>query len=159
MGILTKVSVVAGLVAAAASPAAAQATHAPAHAAPAAGSSSLTTGVTGDVRCLLTMGALASNKANAQAATLGVYFFEGRITARAPTIDLTAALKTEAARMTQADLQSEARRCGSLIQQAMQSLQTAQANFQAPVTTPGAAPAAAGGATPAPKAAPAPNPK
>src|SRR5579862_2834051 len=127
MGILTKVSVIAGLVAAAASPAAAQATHAPAHAAAAA--ASLTTGVTGDVRCLLTMGALASNKANAQAATLGVYFFEGRITARAPNLDLTAALKTEAARMTQTDLQSEARRCGSLIQQAMQSLQTAQANF------------------------------
>jgi len=162
MGILTKVSVIAGLVAAAASPAAAQATHAPAHAAAAAGSASLTTGVTGDVRCLLTMGALASNKANAQAATLGVYFFEGRITARAPNLDLTAALKTEAARMTQTDLQSEARRCGSLIQQAMQSLQTAQANFQSPVTVPGAGPAGAGAASsapPAPKAAPAPNPK
>jgi hypothetical protein len=149
MGILTKMSVIAALMAAT-SPAAAEATHAPAHA---AGSASPTTGVTGDVRCLLTMGALASNKANQQAATLGVYFFEGRITARAPNLDLTTALKTEAARMTQADLQSEAKRCGSLIQQAMQSLQTAQANFQAPVSAPGAPPAA----TAAPKAAPAPK--
>jgi hypothetical protein len=130
----------------AASPAAAAAQKAPAPGA-AAG---LTTGVTGDVRCLLTMGALASNKANQQAATLGVYFFEGRISARAPSLDLTAALKTEVARMGPADLQSEAQRCGSLVRQAAQSLQAAQASFAGPPPTPGAAP---------PAAAPAPTPK
>jgi hypothetical protein len=118
--------------------------------------------VTGDVRCLLTMGALASNQANQQAATLGVYFFEGRITARAPTLDLTSALKTEVARMGPADLQSEAQRCGSLMRQAAQSLQAAQASFSGPVSTPGAAPPgatppAARPATPAP--APTPTPK
>ncbi|HEY2753462.1 hypothetical protein [Phenylobacterium sp.] len=153
MGILTKLSVMAAVMGAA-SPAAAQAAHAPAHPTPApaaAGSAALTTGVTGDVRCLLTMGMVASNKANAQAGTLGVYFFEGRLTARAPNLDLTAALKTEAARMTPADLQSELRRCGSLIQQAMQSLQTAQANFQGPVSSPPGAPPAAPPAAPAPK--------
>jgi hypothetical protein len=124
---------------AAASPAAAQKPAAATAAAP-------TTGVTGDVRCLLTMGALASNKANQQAATLGVYFFEGRITARSPGLDLTAALKTEAARMGPPELQSEAKRCAALVQQAAQALQAAQANFSGPVT-PGAAPAP----TPIPK--------
>lgn len=110
----------------------------------------LTTGVTGDVRCLLTMGALASNKANQQAATLGVYFFEGRITARAPTLDLSAALKTEVARMGPADLQSEAQRCGALVRQAAMSLQAAQASISGPVTPPGAAPATPAPATPTP---------
>jgi hypothetical protein len=118
------------------------------------GASGLTTGVTGDVRCLLTMGALASNKANQQAATLGVYFFEGRITARAPSLDLTAALKTEVARMGPAELQSEAQRCGALVRHAAQSLQAAQASMSGPVSPPGAAPAAPAApapATPTPK--------
>ncbi|WP_372781584.1 hypothetical protein [Phenylobacterium sp.] len=124
---------------AAASPAIAQ--KAPARA-PAAGGG-LTTGVTGDVRCLLTMGALASNKANQQAATLGVYFFEGRISARAPGMDLTSALKTEVARMGPADLQAEAKRCAALVQQAASSLQSAQASFSGPVNTPPPTPTSA----------------
>jgi hypothetical protein len=105
-----------------------------------------TSGVTGDVRCLLTMAALASNKANQQPATLGVYFFEGRISARAPGLDLPAALKAEAARLGAADLQMEAKRCAALVQQASQSLQAAQATFSGPVTPPAPAP----GPTPAP---------
>jgi hypothetical protein len=131
---------------AAASPAAAQRAPArpPAAAAPA-------TGVTGDVRCLLTMGALASNKANQQAATLGVYFFEGRISARSPGLDLTSALKTEAGRMGPPELQAEAKRCAAIVQQAAQALQSAQASFGGPAAAPGAAP------TPAP-AAPTPTP-
>ena len=134
---------------AAASPAAAQRApaHPPAAAAPA-------TGVTGDVRCLLTMGALASNKAKQQAATLGVYFFEGRISARSPGLDLTSALKTEAARMGPAELQSEAKRCAALVQQAAQALQSAQAGFAGPVTAPSPAPA-----SPAPTPTPTPIPK
>jgi hypothetical protein len=155
MGILTKLSVMAAVLGAA-SPAAAQAAHAPApvHPTPApaaAGSAALTTGVTGDVRCLLTMEAYASNKANAQAGAVGVIFFEGRLTARAPNLDLTAALKTEAARMTPTDFQSELRRCGALVQQAMQSLQTAQANLQGPAPSPPAAAPAAPPVAPAPK--------
>ena len=138
---------------AAATPAAAQ--RAPARPA-AAAAAAPTTGVTGDVRCLLTMGALASNKANQQAATLGVYFFEGRISARSPGLDLTAALKTEAARMGPPELQAEAKRCAALVQQAAQALQSAQANFSGPVAAPGAAPAAAP-ASPAPT--PTPTPK
>jgi hypothetical protein len=145
MRTLSKALAAAALLAAA-SPAAAQRAPArpPAAAAP-------TTGVTGDVRCLLTMGALASNKANQQAATLGVYFFEGRLSARSPGLDLTTALKTEAARMGPPELQSEAKRCAALVQQAAQALQSAQANFSGPVTAPGAAPAA-------PPASPAPTP-
>lgn len=139
---------------AAASPAAAQ-KAAPARP-PAA--TAPTTGVTGDVRCLLTMGALASNKANQQAATLGVYFFEGRISARSPGLDLTAALKTEAARMGPPELQAEAKRCAAIVQQAAQALQAAQANFSGPVSAPGAAPAAPP-ASSAPAPAPTPTPK
>jgi hypothetical protein len=116
-----------------------------------------TTGVTGDVRCLLTMGALASNKANQQAATLGVYFFEGRISARAPTLDLTTALKAEVARMGPADLQTEAKRCAALVQQAAQALQAAQAGFSGPVQAPGTAPAPTAPAPTSP--APTPTPK
>jgi hypothetical protein len=134
---------------AAASPAAA-AQKAPAHP---PGAAAPTTGVTGDVRCLLTMGALASNKANQQAATLGVYFFEGRISARSPGLDLTSALKTEAARMGPPELQSEAKRCVAIVQQAAQALQSAQANFAGPVNAPGAAPAPAS-AAPAPPPTP-----
>ncbi len=130
------------LLLAATSPAAAQSAAQKPARAPAA-TAAPTTGVTGDVRCLLTMGALASNKANQQAATLGVYFFEGRITARAPTLDLTAALKTEVARMGPADLQTEAKRCAALVQQAAQALQAAQASFSGPVSVPGPAPAPA----------------
>jgi hypothetical protein len=150
MRTLSKALTAAALLAAA-SPAAAQ--RAPAK--PAAATAPIT-GVTGDVRCLLTMGALASNKANQQAATLGVYFFEGRISARSPGLDLTTALKTEAARMGPPELQAEAKRCAALVQQAAQALQSAQANFSGPVTAPGAAPAAAA-ASPAP--APTPTPK
>jgi hypothetical protein len=148
MRTLSKALTAAALLAAA-SPAAAQ--RAPARPAAAAAP---TTGVTGDVRCLLTMGALASNKANQQAATLGVYFFEGRISARSPGLDLTTALKTEAARMGPPELQAEAKRCAALVQQAAQALQSAQANFAGPVTAPGAAPAPV---SPAP--APTPTPK
>lgn len=133
MRVLYKALAAAALLAAA-SPAAAQ--KAPSRA-PAAGAS----GVTGDIRCLLTMGALASNKANQQAATLGVYFFEGRISARAPGLDLPAALKAEVARMGSADLQTEAKRCAALVSQAAQALQAAQATFSGPVKMPGAAPA------------------
>ena len=157
MRTLSKAATAIALLIAAAPAAAAQKapTHAPAAGAPA-------TGVTSDVRCLLTMGALASNKANQQAATLGVYFFEGRINARAPTLDLTTALKTEAARMKPADLQTEARRCAALVQGAAQSLQAAQASFGTPAPPPpGAGPTAPAPAAPAltPPAAPAPTPK
>ncbi len=105
---------------------------------PAAAPAAPTTGVTSDVRCLLTMGALASNKASQQAATLGVYFFQGRISARAPGLDLPAALKVEVARMGPTELQNEAKRCAALVQQAAQSLQAAQASFSGPVAPPSA---------------------
>jgi hypothetical protein len=101
--------------------------------------------LTGDVRCMLAMGAIATNPSSRQAATLGVYYFEGRISARAPGLDLPAAMKAEVVKLNQVEMQNEAKRCSALVNQAAQTLQTVQAAFSKPVTVP-AAPA-----TPPPK--------
>jgi len=103
--------------------------------------------LSGDLRCMLAMGAIASNPESRQAATLGAFYFEGRINARAPNLDLPAAMKAEVAHLNQAAMQSEAKRCTALVNQASQKMQSVQAAFSKPVTVP-AAPAPP---TPAPK--------
>src|ERR1700744_3560268 len=70
--------------------------------------------VTDDVRCLMTMTALASNKDRQQAAQIGAYFYMGRITARSPTLNLGAAMKTQAPTLGTQQLPVELRRCGAL---------------------------------------------
>jgi H+/gluconate symporter-like permease len=119
----------------AASPALAQKAPAPAAA---------VTPTASDIRCMLAMGAIASNPNSRQAATLGAYYFQGRISARAPTLDLPSAMKAEVARLDQATMQNEAKRCVALVNQASQTMQTVQAAFAKPVAVPptGAAPAA-----------------
>ena len=94
--------------------------------------------VTEDVRCMLAMGAIASNPKARQAATLGVYYFEGRISARAPGINLPAAMKAEVAQINGKEMQNEARRCSALVNQAAQTMQAVQAAFSKPVTVPAA---------------------
>ena len=101
-----------------------------------------------DIRCMLAMGAIASNPNSRQAATLGAYYFQGRISARAPTLDLPTAMKAEVARLDQAAMQNEAKRCVALVNQASQTMQAVQAAFAKPVTVP---------ATPGAPAAPAPK--
>jgi hypothetical protein len=133
------------MLAAAVSPAAA----APAHKAGAAAPGDL---VTSDVRCLLTMAALGQDKQRQQAALIGAYFFAGRLSARAPGLDVPAAIKAQEAVMNPQQLPAEAQRCGPMVQAAMRALQT---SFAPPA---GAQPAPTPGATPAP-AAPAPTPK
>jgi hypothetical protein len=107
-------------------------------------------GVTGDVRCLLTMVALGQNKERQQAAQLGVYYFAGRISARAPTLDLNTAIRTEAALLDPKALEVEARRCGPMITGSIQMVQNGL-NALRPPGPP--APAAGPAPAPAPPAA------
>jgi hypothetical protein len=137
------------LAAAAASPAAAAATTA--RVAPKAGPAP--TAVESDVRCLLTMAVIGQDKTKQQAAQVGAYFFTGRISARAPGLDLPAAIKAEESKLSPKDLPAEAQRCGPMVQNAMKALQQ---SFAPPA---GAAPPAAGAPAPAPPPGPAPAPK
>jgi len=135
------------LLACAVAPAAAAPTRArPAAAAPAAGLSP----VTSDVRCLLTMVALANvNKANAQAAEFGVYFFGGRLSVRSPGLDLTAAVKAQAPTLGPPQLQAELKRCGPLVSAAGQGFESAINSLRPPGAPAPAAPAAKPAAPPA----------
>jgi hypothetical protein len=98
------------------------------------------TPTTSDIRCMLAMGAIASNPESRQAATLGAFYFEGRINARAPTLNLPVAMKAEVARLDQATMQNEAKRCTALVNQASQTMQAVQAAFSKPVSVPAPAP-------------------
>jgi hypothetical protein len=110
------------------------------------------TGIMGDVRCLLVMTALASNKERQQAGQVGVYFFVGRISARAPGFDLTSAVKAQAPTLGPQQLQAELQRCGPMVATAAQNTQAAITSLRPP-GAPAPVPAA-----PAP-AAPIPAPK
>lgn len=107
------------------------------------------TGVSADVRCLLTMAALGQDKQRQQAALIGAYFFIGRISAKAPGLDLPAAVKVEAAKLKGQSLNEEAKRCGPMVEGGMRSL---QASFGGPRPPP-----PAGGPTAGAPAAPPPT--
>ena len=107
-----------------------------------AGSAQAQGGTAGDVRCFLTMAALTGNKANQPQATFGLFYFAGRIKVQAPNFNFGTDLKPVATKMTKQDLEAEVKRCGPMVQNAVQSLQAAQASL----------------APPAPPAAPAPQP-
>ena len=100
--------------------------------------------VASDVRCMLTMAAISSNKTNQPQAGLGMFYFAGRIKAQNPTFNFATDLKPVAAKMTPTDFEAELKRCGPMVVSLMQSLPAAQAAFGPP-------PAAA---APASKAAP-----
>ena len=110
---------------------------------------------TADVRCLLTMTAVASNKERQQAGQVGVYFFAGRLSARSPGFDLAAAVKAEAPTLGPQQLQAELQRCGPLVAAAAQKTQTAINSLRppgAPAPAPaGSPPPAASTPPPAPK--------
>ena len=110
-------------------------------------------GVTADVRCLMTMMALGQDKTRAQAGQIGVYFFMGRINARAPGFDLGAAMKSEAPQLSPAALQAELKRCGPIVAGASQALQGAINGLRPPGAATGPAPTAAPAPVP-PVAAP-----
>jgi hypothetical protein len=115
-------------------------------------------GTVADVRCIMTMVVLSQNKDNAAAAQAGLYFFGGRISARDPNADLASIMKGEAPTISnKAAIEGEAKRCGPMINAAMQSVQTGlSAVVRPPTPPPGAAapPAAPPGiAAPKPPAA------
>lgn len=102
-----------------------------------------------DVRCIIVMAALTQDKQRQQAAVIGAHFFAGRVTARAPSINLTAAIKAEEAKMQPQELQGELQRCGPIVQAAVQGLQAA---FQRPAGAPAAPGATSPAAAPPPAA-------
>ena len=129
---------------------------APAAAAPAvkrAAAAPAADGVASDVRCLMTMIAFGQDKTRQQAGQIGVDFFSGRISARAPGLDLAAAMKAEAPKLGQAQLQAELQRCGPLVAGASTKLQAALTALRPPGAPPAGAapaPAPAGPVTPPP---------
>ena len=100
-------------------------------------------GVTGDVRCMLTMAALSGNKANQPQAGLGIFYFAGRIKAQNPAFNFATDLKPTAVKMTQPDFEAELKRCGPMVVSVMQGLQAAQASLAPPPPATGATPAPA----------------
>jgi hypothetical protein len=114
----------------------------PSFAAPPAAPAPAATGVMADVRCLLTMAALASNKERQQAGQVGVYYFAGRINQRAPGFDLSAAVKAQAPLMGPKELQEEFKRCGPIVGASAQAVQAALGSLRPPGPPPGPPPGA-----------------
>ena len=111
--------------------------------------------VTDDVRCMLTMVAFSNlNKDHPQAGQIGVFFFAGRISERAPGLDLAAAVKAQAPTLGPQQLQAELQRCGPLVAANSRKVQAAIAGLRPP----GAPPPAAGAAAPTVPAPAAPAP-
>jgi hypothetical protein len=131
------------------SPAIAAPTHKPAP------SAAQGEGVMSDVRCLMTMVAFGRDKTRQQAGQLGVYYFAGRISARAPGLDLASAIKAEAPKLGLPELQAELKRCGPMVSSSSQAVQAALNRLRPPGAPP---PAPAGSAAPAPVPGPAPAP-
>ena len=113
----------AALLAAAVAPAMAAPAPVKPAAAPAPSAGPPASPVDGDLRCLLTMAVLGQDKTKQQAAVIGAYFFMGRLSARAPGLDIPVALKGVEAKLAPKDLPAEAQRCGPLVQGAMGALQ------------------------------------
>jgi hypothetical protein len=111
--------------------------------------------VTDDVRCLLTMVAFSNlNKDHSQAAQAAVFFFAGRISARAPTLDLAAAVKAQAPTLGPQQLQGELQRCGPMVDGASRRFMSAVNGLRPQGAAPpvgATAPAAPGPLAPPPK--------
>lgn len=125
----------------------------PASAAPAAKPAAAKAGAGGvndDVRCMLAMVAYSNlNRQNPQAGQVGVYFFAGRIAARAPGFDLNAAVKAQAASLGPQQLQAEIQRCGPIVNAASERFQAAINGLRPPGPPAAAAPAAPAAVPPA----------
>jgi hypothetical protein len=110
----------------------------------------------GDARCLLVMVALshAKNPAAARGGQVGVVFFSGRISARAPGYNY-AQLRSIAAHMTAKQVQSELQRCGPVLGGTLTQVRSALTPPRpAPAPAPPANPGFGPGAGPAPDVAP-----
>jgi hypothetical protein len=118
------------------------------------------TGPTSDVRCLLTMIALRSQKDQkiAGQGALGVFYFLGRVSTRGPSFDLAGTMKAQAATLAPQQLQAELQRCSLMIQGSQQGLQTSLNALRPPGAPPPGSPPAAGPASAPSAVAPAPAP-
>jgi hypothetical protein len=88
---------------------------------------------TADVRCLVAMSALgASNPTYKQPASIGVFYFLGRIEGRAPNFPLAEAIRSESASANQASLAEEIKRCGGMISAKVQALQVIGESMKGP---------------------------
>lgn len=119
-------------------------------AAPAPAAAPKHTALESDVRCIIVMAALTQDKQRQQAGVIGAHFFAGRVSARAPGVNLTEAIRAEEAKMRRDELPAELQRCGPIVQAAVQAL---QASFQAPASGPPGGPAAAAPSAAAPPSA------
>lgn len=86
----------------------------------------------GDLKCLLTMGALGSSEKNRIPALMGVYYFAGRIHARSPDYPFGKSLQALATTMKPKDYQEAAKTCGDEVNRTTQALQAAQADMKGP---------------------------
>lgn len=111
--------------------------------------------VTGDVRCLMAMFAVSQQKDQRQAApgVFGIYYFTGRLSIRAPGLNLAEAMKAQAPTMGSQQIQAELQRCGPLFQTSVQGVQAGFQALQPAKPALGAAPP-----TPAPTAPATPSP-
>lgn len=82
--------------------------------------------LTADVRCMLTMSAVSGTPAQREAATMGVYYFAGRVKARQPSYNFSTGLKSEVARMHVADFQQALKPCTDQLKATVAALATAQ---------------------------------
>jgi hypothetical protein len=73
----------------------------------------LTPETTADLRCIAALAIVAAQKPEyATGASLGVFYFAGRIEGREPKLELQSALIDEIGRLNLGDLEPESQRCG-----------------------------------------------
>jgi len=106
--------------------------------------------VSADVRCLLAMSVVASNKDKQIPGMLGIYFFAGRILRVHPTFDFPSGLKAETSKVTPQTLAAELKRCGPMVETVARGLQATQQSMKAAAPAAGQPPKSA----PPPKAKP-----
>jgi hypothetical protein len=130
---------------------------APRPAAPAAGAAPQAaappaTPAEGDERCLLAMALLTRDQKNAQAASLAMIYYAGRLSARG--IEVPTAVEQAKAKLVPQNIPGEIQRCGPGFQSGMASLQKTFAPPPGAAPQPGAAGVAAPPASPPSAAAP-----
>ena len=82
-----------------------------------------------DVRCALAMTAIMRDEAYKQSATVGLYYFAGRIEARDPSVDLAQAMRREAGKMQNSEWAGEIQRCGAELQVKTKSFEAVRDAF------------------------------
>jgi hypothetical protein len=84
-----------------------------------------------DLRCALAMTVIMKDDAYRQSATVGLYYFVGRLEARDPNLDLAQSMRREAASMQSSQWQGEIQRCGAALQVKTKNLEDLKGAFGA----------------------------